>query len=74
MKYDNLKDKILLADREYIGEDWFCFLKDHAIDFVIRLRKKNYKEALNAAEGLVQQSVTARPVDDELVWKLRQAR
>lgn len=51
MKYYNLKDKILLADREYIGEDWFCFLKDHAIDFVIRLRKKNYKEAVNAAEG-----------------------
>jgi len=51
MKYYNLKDKILLADREYIGEDWFCFLKDNQIDFVIRLRKKNYKEAVNAAEG-----------------------
>lgn len=51
MKYYNLKDKILLDDREYIGEDWFCFLKEHNIDFVIRLRKKNYKEAVNAAEG-----------------------
>jgi hypothetical protein len=51
LKYYNLKDKILLADREYIGEDWFCFLKKHQIDFVIRLRKKNYKEAVNAAEG-----------------------
>ncbi len=56
MKYYNLKDKILLADREYIGEDWpaprwFCFLQDQQIDFVIRLRKKNYKEAVNAAEG-----------------------
>lgn len=51
MKHYNLKDKVLLADREYIGEDWFCFLKDHGIDFVIRLRKKNYREAINAAEG-----------------------
>lgn len=51
MSYYNLKDKILLADREYIGEDWFCFLKENSINFVIRLRKKNYKEAVNAAEG-----------------------
>lgn len=51
MKYYNLKDKILLADREYIGEDWFSFLKDNEIDFVIRLRKKNYKEAVNAVSG-----------------------
>ena len=47
----NLRKKILLADREYIGEDWFSFLKENKIDFVIRLRKKNYKEAVNAAEG-----------------------
>lgn len=51
MKYYNLKDKILLADREYIGEDWFCFLTEASIDFVIRLRKKNYKQAVDAAPG-----------------------
>ena len=51
LKYYNLKDKILLADREYIGEEWFCFLKENNIDFVIRLRKKNYKDAVNEAEG-----------------------
>ena len=56
MKHYNLKDKTLLADREYIGEDrpatrWFCFLKESGIDFVIRLRKKNYKESVNAAKG-----------------------
>lgn len=51
MKSYNLKEKILLADREYIGEEWFCFLKENNIDFVIRLKKKNYKEAVNAAEG-----------------------
>lgn len=51
MKYFNLTSKILLADREYIGEDWFSFLREHNIDFVIRLRKKNYKEAVSAADG-----------------------
>lgn len=45
MKYYHLRDKVLLA------EDWFCFLKENKIDFVIRLRKKNYKEAENEAEG-----------------------
>ncbi|MBA2760721.1 MAG: transposase [Segetibacter sp.] len=51
MKYYNLKSKILLADREYIGEEWFCFLQANSIDFVIRLRKKNYKQAVDAAVG-----------------------
>lgn len=51
IKYYNVKDKILLTDREYIGEEWFCFLKDNSIGFVIRLRKKNYKETVNETEG-----------------------
>lgn len=51
MKYYNLKDKTLLADREYIGGDWFCFLKNNQINFVIRLRKKNYKQAVDATAG-----------------------
>lgn len=51
MEYYNLKDKVLLADREYVGEDWFCFLKENAIDFVIRLRKTAYKGTVNAVEG-----------------------
>lgn len=38
MRYFNHKDKILPADREYIGDDWFCFLKEKNIAFVIRLR------------------------------------
>ena len=28
----------LLADREFIGEDWFTFLSEHGIDPCIRLR------------------------------------
>jgi hypothetical protein len=34
--------KALLADREFIGKDWFMFLKKQEIDFVIRI-KKNFK-------------------------------
>jgi len=40
--YD-LRGMILLADREYIGEQWFKYLKDNGLEFVIRLREKVYK-------------------------------
>lgn len=73
LKYYNLQDKILLADREYIGEDWFCFLKEQQIDFVIRLRKKNYKEAVNAAQGksygTLERKVLRSRIEDKAVGK-----
>jgi hypothetical protein len=69
MRYYNLKDKILLADREYIGEDWFCFLKEHHIDFVIRLRKKNYKEAVNAAEGKKYSAMEKKALNSRIAGK-----
>jgi hypothetical protein len=47
----NLKDKTLLADREYIGIDWFKFLIDKDISFVIRLKKNIYHGAINAIGG-----------------------
>lgn len=47
----NLKDKTLIADREYIGIEWFRFLIDSGLQFVIRLKKNVYHEAINAAEG-----------------------
>ena len=28
----------LVADREFIGRDWFAFLLEQSVDFVIRLR------------------------------------
>jgi hypothetical protein len=39
--------KILVADREFIGDAWFTFLSDASLDFVIRLRKGQYKEQIN---------------------------
>jgi hypothetical protein len=41
-RYD-LKGMILLADREYIGEEWFAFLRKKGIHFIIRLKKEIYR-------------------------------
>lgn len=41
-KYYSLSGKILLADREYIGADWFKYLIGKGIDFVIRSRDYSY--------------------------------
>jgi hypothetical protein len=47
----DLKGMTLLADREYIGKDWFKFLKTNKIYFVIRLRLGDYFEDVNQAYG-----------------------
>lgn len=47
----DLKGLTLLADREYIGKEWFKFLKETKIHFVIRLRLGDYFEDMNAAKG-----------------------
>lgn len=44
--YD-LRGMILLADREYIGEKWFKYLKDSKVGFVIRLKKGIYKDYID---------------------------
>ena len=59
-KYFNLEGKILLADREYIGSDWFKFLLENKIDFVIRLRSKNYKTAVNDGRGKTYEELEAK--------------
>lgn len=41
-RYD-LSGMIVLADREYIGETWFKYLKDSGLNFVIRLKKDVYR-------------------------------
>jgi Transposase DDE domain len=46
--YD-LKGMTLLADREYVGREWFSFLvHDLPMNFVIRLSKSDYKSDLQA--------------------------
>lgn len=51
LKSFNLRNKILLADREYIGTDWFKYLIDSGLNFVIRSKKRIYKGAIDQAQG-----------------------
>lgn len=46
-RFLDLTGLILLADREYIGKQWFKYLKSKKIDFVIRIKEKNYKEQID---------------------------
>jgi hypothetical protein len=41
-----VKIKVLLADREFIGTDWFKFLCNHKVPFIIRV-KKNFTVTLD---------------------------
>lgn len=44
-KFDKtVKGSILLADREFIGQQWFEYLLNEKLSFVIRLREKMYFE------------------------------
>lgn len=47
----DLQGMTLLADREYVGQKWFKFLKDNKIHFVIRMRHGDYVESVNDAPG-----------------------
>ena len=40
-------DKVdyLLADREFIGEDWFQYLIDAGINFVVRIKSNMWMDA-----------------------------
>jgi hypothetical protein len=42
----DLSGKVLLADREYVGTEWFKTLNEADIDFVIRIREKNYQQEI----------------------------
>jgi hypothetical protein len=46
-----LSGMILIADREFIGEDWFRYLTDNQIDFVVRVSKTCYKLPVSKAWG-----------------------
>jgi Transposase DDE domain len=56
----DLSGMTLLADREYIGKQWFKFLKDNQIHFVIRLRLTDYQQDVNTAKGSNYQKMILR--------------
>lgn len=43
----DLKGKIIVGDREFIGMEWFCFLSQAGIKFILRLREGMYKNELS---------------------------
>ena len=60
MRSFNLTKKILLADREYIGEDWFKFLKNNGFDFVVRSKTNAYRDAVNGGKGKTVEEMIAK--------------
>ena len=48
-----LAGKILLADREFIGQKWLLFLVEIKIDFIIRMSKTCYKLPISEVPGFV---------------------
>lgn len=58
-RYD-LSKMILLADREYIGYEWFKYLYEAGIYFVIRLKAGIYHEAVEANGGISWARLTAK--------------
>lgn len=56
-KHFDLRGMTLLADREYIGKEWFKYLRDNKINFVIRLRFGDYYQAVDAATGKTYQQM-----------------
>ena len=46
-----LSGKVLVADREYIGPEWFMALQQAGINWVVRLRKNLYRHAIDQAPG-----------------------
>ncbi|NJO90226.1 MAG: transposase [Chloroflexia bacterium] len=56
----DLSNITLLADREYIGKDWFKFLKTNNIDFVIRLKFCDFYLAVDQKNGRTYQEMYDR--------------
>ena len=50
----NFEGMVLLGDREYVGKEWFNYLTDKKIDFVVRVKKGIYHEAINSSPGRSQ--------------------
>jgi hypothetical protein len=64
LKYFVLRGKVLLADREYIGIEWFNYLIDKQIDFVIRSRDYSYF-------ALIDEFSSGRTVEEMIAKAMR---
>ena len=58
-RYD-LSKMIVLADREYIGYEWFEYLQKAGLYFVIRLKAGIYHDEVNGSKGASWERLTAK--------------
>jgi hypothetical protein len=68
------KDKIagLLADREFIGSDWFMWLKKERIHFVIRVKKNLLTTDSRGREVRVEALFRGlQPTEERILWDSR---
>ena len=65
-KLYDLCGKTLIADREYIGKEWFKYLQDQGLDFIIRLRKNSYRKAINACKGKTWEEMERKVLNSKL--------
>lgn len=68
-RFFDLKGKILIADREYIGKDWFKYLIHKGLGFVIRSKVKTYKAAVNSAPGKSYDELIAKVLRSKKPYK-----
>ena len=71
-RHFNLKDKTLIADREYIGVKWLNFLINSDMNFVIRLKNKTYKNAINESPGRSYQQIIQKVKSSKIPHKILQ--
>lgn len=69
IRYFNLSGKTLIADREYIGVEWFKLLINSTIDFAIRTKKNTYVEAVNQAYGKTYQQMIDKVLRSKIADK-----
>lgn len=53
----DLEDKLLIADREFIGKEWFGSLVNFGLNFVIRLRKGMYASQIKDYDKLEKKAL-----------------
>jgi Transposase DDE domain len=50
-KFYDLKGKVLVGDREYIGREWFGYIRSLGMDFIFRLPYGDYRSEINESSG-----------------------
>ena len=70
LKLLDLKGKVLLGDREYVGVEWLAALKQAGIDLVIRLRVSDYQTAIEASgKSVTKLEKLAKSQFGQVVWQ-----